>query len=479
MFRLTKWLAIASVLIVTTTCATNPVTGRRELSLISESQEIEMGRRASQQTLQSMPEIPEAGMKSLVSQMGLRIARASERPNLPWEFHTIDDPSVNAFALPGGFIFVSRGLLTHLNSEAELAQVIGHEIGHVTAKHSVSQMSKAQLATLGLGVGSIFSSTVRSIGSVLETGLTLAFLKFGRDDEIQADDLGFKYSLNQRYDVREAIDVYEVLQAIGARAGGKLPEWQSTHPDPGNRLSQTQQRIAALPASSLANLTVNEESYLRLLNGMVYGENPRLGFFRGTRFMHPDLRFEWTLPNGWQTANLPDAVVGQATAKDAVMQLQISQTASVADALRAFLAQQGIQQLSAGTTSINGNSAALGEFEAQTQNGVLRGMVVFIRYGNTTYGILGYTPAQRYAAYQGEFRSSIGSFRQLTDQTALNVQPARIELVTLPRDMSIDTFIQTYPSSVSPQDVMLLNDAPTGTMLKSGKLVKRVVGGAK
>jgi len=474
--RLTKQLWIV-VTLAAVACATNPVTGRRELSLISESQEIEMGRQASQQTLQSMPEIPEAGMKALVSQMGQRIARASERPNLPWEFHTLDDPSVNAFALPGGFIFVSRGLLTHLNSEAELAQVIGHEIGHVTAKHSVSQMSKAQLATLGLGVGSIFSGTVRAIGGALETGLTLAFLKFGRDDEMQADDLGFKYSLNQRYDVREAIDVYEVLQAIGSRARGKLPEWQSTHPDPGNRLTQTQQRIAALPAGSLTGLVVNEESYLRLLSGMVYGENPRLGFFRGTRFMHPDLRFEWSLPNGWQTANLPDAVVGQSPQKDAVMQLQVSQTAAVADALRGFLSQQGIQQLSAGTTTINGNPAAIGEFDAQTQSGVLRGMVAFIRYNNTTYGILGYSSQQRYASYQNVFRASIGSFNQLTDAAALNAQPARIELVTLPRDMTIETFIQTYPSSIPAQDVMLLNDAPAGTSLTRGKLVKRVVGG--
>ncbi len=476
MESLTKQFRVMVALVVAA-CATNPVTGRRELSLISESQEIQMGQQAAQQTLQSMPEVPEAGMKSLVSGIGLRVARASERPNLPWEFHTLDDPTVNAFALPGGFIFVTRGLVTHLNSEAELAQVIGHEIGHVTAKHSVSQLSKAQIATIGLGVGSIFSSTVASLGGVLQTGLSLAFLKFGRDDEIQADDLGFRYSLNQKYDVREAVDVYEMLQAMGAKGGGKLPEWQSTHPDPGNRLAQTQQRIAALPAGSLSNVTINEASFLRLLNGMVYGENPRLGFFRGTQFLHPDLRFEWQLPNGWQTANLPDAVVGQAPGKDAVIQLQVSQTASVADALRAFFSQQGIQQVSGGTTSINGNQAALGEFDAQTQGGTVRGMIAFIRYNNTTYGVLGYSPVQRYASYQSVFRTSIGSFKQLTDQSALNVQPARIELVTLPRDMTIDTFLQTYRSTVADDLVKLMNDAPTGTMLKQGKLVKRVVSG--
>lgn len=471
--RRMTWTALLAV----TACATNPVTGRRELSLISESQEIQMGQQAAQQTLQSMAEIPDAGMKSLVSGMGMRIARASERPNLPWEFHTLDDATVNAFALPGGFIFVTRGLVTHLNSEAELAEVVGHEIGHVTAKHSVSQLSKAQLATIGLGVGSIFSSTIASLGGVLQTGLALAFLKFSRDDEIQADDLGFKYALNQKYDVREAVDVYEMLQAVGAQAGGKLPEWQSTHPDPGNRLAQTRQRIAALPAGSLNGLTINEDSYLRLLNGMVYGENPRLGFFRGTLFMHPDLRFEWQLPNGWQTANMPDAVVGQSPAKDAVMQLQISQNASVVDALRAFFSQQGIQQVSGGMATINGNSAAVGEFDAQTNSGTVRGMIAFIRYNNTTYGIVGYSPVQRYASYQNVFRNSIGTFKQLTDPVALNVQPARLEIVMLPRDMTIDTFIQTYPSSISADEVKLINDASTGTMLKQGRLVKRVVGG--
>ena len=148
----------------------------------------------------------------------------------------------------------------------------------------------------------------------------MAFLKFGRDDEIQADDLGFRYSLEQRYDVREAIDVYEMLQALGAKSSGRLPEWQSTHPDPGNRLAQTQQRIAKVPAASFTGAVVNEDSFLRLLNGMVYGENPRLGFFRGTRFLHPDMRFEWQLPNGWQTVNLSNAVVGQSPAKDAVIQ---------------------------------------------------------------------------------------------------------------------------------------------------------------
>ena len=121
-------------------CARNPVTGRQELSLISQSQEIEMGREASRGDLARVGEINSPAARDLVNRIGKTMAAKSERPNLPWEFHVLDDAAVNAFAYPGGFIFVTRGLMTHLNSEAELAEVIGHEIGHVTAKHTVAAM---------------------------------------------------------------------------------------------------------------------------------------------------------------------------------------------------------------------------------------------------------------------------------------------------------------------------------------------------
>src|SRR5512141_3131209 len=160
-------------------CATNPVTGKSQLSLISESQEIQMGREAAQQTLQQIGEVKDPGLQAYVSRIGKELAARTERPQLPWEFHVVNDASVNAFALPGGFIFVTRGLLTHINNEAELATVVGHEIGHVTARHSVQQISKAQLATLGLGIGSILSPGIAKFANVAGQGLQLLFLKYG------------------------------------------------------------------------------------------------------------------------------------------------------------------------------------------------------------------------------------------------------------------------------------------------------------
>ncbi|MEZ4586851.1 MAG: M48 family metallopeptidase [Gemmatimonadales bacterium] len=305
----------SSVLLLLTAaaCATNPVTGRRELSLISESQEIEMGREAAVEVRRSMGLVPDSALQRYVRGIGLRLAAASERPQLPWSFDVVDDAAVNAFALPGGFIFVTRGILAHMNSEAELASVLGHEIGHVTAKHSVRQISRAQVLQLGLGVGSVLSSDVAALSGVLSSGLGLLMLKYGRDDETQADDLGFRYALDDGYDVRAMKSMFAMLQRVSSTGGGggRLPQWLSTHPDPENRITKTDERLATVTVD-LSSKRLNASGFLQQLDGVVFGENPRQGFFEGSRFNHPDLAFRLDFPDGWQTQNQPSAVVGGA-----------------------------------------------------------------------------------------------------------------------------------------------------------------------
>src|SRR5918997_3181135 len=190
-------------------CARNPVTGKSELSLVSESQEIQMGQQAAQDVAQSIGLYKDSKVQAYVANLGKRMAAQSERPNLPWEFHVVDDASVNAFALPGGFIYVTRGLMSSINDEAELATVLGHEIAHVTHRHSVQQISKAQLAQLGLGIGSILSSDIAKFGQLAGAGLSLLFLKYGRDAENQADQSGFRYALRENYDVRTMPNVFQ------------------------------------------------------------------------------------------------------------------------------------------------------------------------------------------------------------------------------------------------------------------------------
>src|SRR3989454_1121446 len=171
-----------------------------------------------------------------IQQFGARLAASSERPNLPWTFHVVDDPVVNAFALPGGYIYVTRGILAHLNSEAELGGVVGHEIGHVTARHSVSQLSKQQLAQLGLAVGSIASPEFGRYAGLAGQALGVLFLKYSRDNESQADDLGLRYMRRANYDPREMPPVFEMLTRVShAHGGGRGPEWLAPHPNPENR----------------------------------------------------------------------------------------------------------------------------------------------------------------------------------------------------------------------------------------------------
>jgi predicted Zn-dependent protease len=456
-------------------CATNPVTGRRELSLVPESQEVSMGREASQNDLKRVGEIPSADARALVSRIGLQMAATSERPGLPWEFHVLDDAAVNAFAYPGGFIFVTRGLMTHVNSEAELAEVIGHEIGHVTAKHSVASMSQQQLAQIGLVGASLVSPTLARYGDLLGTGASLLFLKFGRDDELQADALGFQYALAQRYDVRESPKVFTMLGRLGGGAG-RVPEWQSTHPDPGNRVQRAQQRLAQTPAASLAGTTVNRESYLRLLQGMVFGENPRNGFFRGERFLHPDLRFELTFPTGWKTVNQPDAVVAVSPDNGAQLQL-VPGEGTPAQTLQAFVGQQGITVRQSGQLTINGLPAAQAIFDAQTPQGTLSGMATAISLNNTTYLVLGITVSQAAAQRGPEIEAAIRSFRPLTDASALAVQPARVQLVTLDQAMTGAQFVQRYPSAIPAEALLIINGIDAATSIPRGTILKRIVGG--
>ena len=461
-------------------CARNPVTGKSELSLVSESQEIQMGQQAAQEVSQSIGLYNDSKVQSYVANIGKRMAAQSERPNLPWEFHVVDDASVNAFALPGGFIYVTRGLMASINDEAELATVIGHEIGHVTNRHSVQQISKAQLAQLGLGIGSILSSDIARFGQLASAGLSILFLKYGRDAENQADQAGFRYALNQNYDVREMTDVFQTLNRVGeASGGGKLPEWLSTHPNPENRIEHIEHILDTLQRDPSKGI-VNREGYLQYVQGMTFGEDPRQGYFEGTHFYHPQMKFQLSFPDGWKVQNTAQAVVGVSPNQDAIIQLGLAGQNSPRQAAQQFLSQQGVQAGEGSTTSINGLPAASSYFQAQTEQGTIQGIVSFISYGGTTFGLMGYTPAGKLSTYDREFQSAIRSFDQLRDRSKLEVSPARVELVKLNQQMTLEQFNSRYPSTISLQELAIINEVEDpAAPLQAGRSVKRVVGGIR
>ncbi len=475
--RPTRLLGTALTLGLLAACATNPVTGKSELALVSESQEIDMGKQGAAEVAQSIGLYPDDAVQAYVSRVGLSLAAQTERPKLPWQYQVVDDPAVNAFALPGGYIFVTRGLLTHMTSEAELASVLGHESGHVAARHSVQQISRAQVATLGLGLGSILSSGVRKYGDVAGAGLGVLFLKFSRDDETQADQLGFRYALTDGYDVREMVRVFQMLDGVEKLGGGgRVPEWQSTHPNPGNRVKATETRIAAVK-DNLNGKKVGGTEFLRAIDGMVYGDNPRQGFFQGPLFLHPDLRFQFRFPDGWKTQNTSEAVMAGSSAGDAVIELR-GVSGSPAEAATAFFAQQGMTAGARSQGTVHGLASQSGEFSVQTDQGTVQGVATFLAYNGTTFQLVGYSTAEKFGSYRGVIQQSLGSFDKLTNPAALAAQPMRVHLERVPRAMTLTQFHAQFPSSIPVEEVALINGVGKDDQLPAGRTLKRVTGGS-
>lgn len=466
-------------LVVALACAVNPVTGKRELSLVSESQEIAMGKQTRDASIATYGEYDDPKVQDLVRRIGLRMAAASERPNLPWEFHVLDDEQVNAFAAPGGYVFVTRGILAYMNDEAELASVLGHEIAHVTARHTARQVSQQQLLGAGVLAGMVLSDRLRSHADAIAQGLQLLTLKFSRDDEAQADAIGFRYLLNAGYDVRAAADMFRTLDRVEAASsgGGRLPEWASTHPSPANRVQRALFRADSVHRD-MSGAVVNRDGYLRLLDGMTFGADPRNGFFRDTTFYHPDLRLQFAFPAGWATANLADAVVAQAPDQNAVLRFALAQ-GSPDDAARAFFQQQGVQAGNTTAAPINGQPARTGDFTAQLDDGTaVRGTASFIRYGDHTFAFLGYAAGNAWPARGPAIRQAIGSFAPLTDPAIIAVKPATIQVVALPRAMTLQQFGAQYPSATPPAAIAIINGFDPGTTapVAAGTTMKRVAG---
>ncbi|NEZ05020.1 M48 family metalloprotease [Wenzhouxiangella sp. XN201] len=468
-------VALAAAFMLLQGCAVNPVSGDREFVLVSEDQEIAMGAQGAESVRQSIGLVDDAALQNYVQALGMTMAVDSERPELPWSFGVIDDPTPNAFAFPGGYIFVTRGLMGLMGNEAELASVLGHEIGHVTARHSVAMITRSQVAQIGLGVGSILSPEIAEFSEAAASGLQLLFLSYGRDAERQADDLGFGYALDNGYDVREMPNVFASLQDASQLAGASpMPNWLASHPAPAERIQRIEKRLDNLD-QPLGGTRVGEDEYVGRIDGMVFGVNPRQGYFEENRFMHPELEFRITFPQGWQTQNLAQVVLAGSPDQDAVVQLTLA-AGSPSEAAEEFFAQEGLASSNVDSRSINGLSAVSGRFQAQTANGELGGRAAFIAHENRVYRLLAYTPADKFSRYESAFQQTIGSFARLTDRRALAKQPERISIVRTPRAMTLDEFDAQYPSVIDMERLVLINQlSGPNVTIPAGTPVKRVV----
>ncbi|HCI12405.1 MAG: peptidase M48 Ste24p [Gallionellales bacterium GWA2_60_142] len=330
-----RTLIIAFSLVLLAGCAQNPVTGKSDFVMMSEGQEVALGRQADVQIKQQYKVYESKALQDYVNRVGQRIAKQSHRPDLQYHFTVLDSPEINAFALPGGYVYITRGILAYLNSEAELAAVLGHEIGHVTARHGVRQQSAAQAANIGLSVASIFIPELGSAaGQNLSNVIGGALLSgYGRDHELEADRLGAVYLARTEYDPQAIIKVIGVLKnqelkdAELAKQEGREPRRYhglfASHPDNDTRLQQAVGEAGKNGSAQAHN--EGREDFLKATDGLVYGDNSDQGIVRNNRFYHADLGIALAFPETWQVHNLPDSLVAVSPKGEAMMQLKMDQ----------------------------------------------------------------------------------------------------------------------------------------------------------
>jgi predicted Zn-dependent protease len=311
-------------------------------------------------------------------------------------------------------------------------------------------------------------------GDLAQAGMSLLFLRFGRDAERQADDLGLRYMTKQDYDPRDAIEVFSMLDRVGEASGeGRLPAWLSTHPAPEDRAQRIQ---AAIQQQGLAGTKEERREYLGHVEGMVFGDNPREGFFEGSTFYHPELRFRLQFPQGWKGQNQKQAVGATSPQEDAIVVLTLAPGTSAEQAASQFLSQQGLRAGGAQRTSVQGLPAVTAVFQAATEQTVIAGRVVFLEYDGKVYRLLGYTPNDRFSAYDRVFSASLGSFGPLSDRRYIDVQPKRVKVVEIARPTTVSELHREQRATVTPEVLALINHVPTGGTLPPGP-VKVVVGG--
>ena len=409
-------------------CAANPVSGKRDFVMMSEAQEIALGRSADAEVRKQYSVYQNPELQSYVNGVGQALASRSHRSNLNYHFTVVDSAEINAFALPGGYVYITRGIMAYLNSEAEMAAVIGHEIGHVTARHGVRQQSAAQATSLGITLASIFVPELNSrAGQDLSNLLGGALLSgYGRDHELESDRLGAQYLARTEYDPQAMIRVVGVLKnqelfdAEIAKQEGREPRRYhgtfATHPDNDTRLQQV---VGEAKNLTVANPLERREEYLRQTAGLIFGDSVAEGVVRDNRFLHRDLGIAITFPPAWQVKNLPDQVVALSPQNDAALQFKLDPKpdGTVVEYARRVLGQKAnIQAL-----KIDGLQAALGSNGNRLIGVIYHQGKAFLLLGSAK------TP-QLLDARRGVMETAARSFHILSSPEKAAIKPLTLQL---------------------------------------------------
>ncbi len=467
------WSVLALTLIYG--CATNPVTGKQNFVLMSEEQEVALGKQYHAEVMKQYQVYDDPELNALVQRLGAELAAKSHRSNLNFQFTVLDSPEVNAFALPGGYVYITRGIIAYMNSEEQLAGVLGHEIGHVTARHSVRQHATSTaagvlgaIATIATGSQSV-NQLSNTLGGALVSG-------YGRSHELEADRLGAEYLAVTGYDPQMMLGVVGILkdqeafELQRAREENRQPRVYhglfATHPDNDRRLQEVV-RAAEKFKNPEAKRT-DSDAFLRALDNMTFGHGEDQGIVRGNRFYHKNLDFTIAFPEGWRIDNQPDRLLAVSADNNAVFMVRIDNRKQ-SESPERYL-QRNFNQLSSVQKIDNDSATALVRGENPFGTNTMRVAAVFQR--DQVYVMYA---AARGALPDRQFIDSVKSIRALNSRERELASARHIRLI---RARSGDTFSSLARRSdldaYAEEQLRLLNGMYPDGEPKAGQWIKIV-----
>lgn len=479
-----KFKYYSSILLVLTLscimgCATNPVTGKREFVLMSEQQEIEIGRQMDPKIQKEYGGLyPNNALQEYVNQIGQKLAVVSDRPDLHYRFKVVNNSMINAFALPGGYVYVTRGLLTYINSEAELAGVIGHEIGHITARHAVRQYTKAQTYQFGILAASIVYPEISKLGQFADFLALAAIQGYGRKNELQSDRLGIKYSSSVGYDPYCVSSFMKTLNNIEEATGKKgYHGLFSSHPETEERIvkSEEEAKNVALPPSGHFNQL--REEYLSKIDGITFGDDPRQGVVVKSVFRHPDLRIELALPQGWTINNGKDVLAAKHPNKEYFIQMTmvvLDKKLSEANFAKKVQESYRLKKLSGSPQTINGLSAYVGIYEGMEKTmGEIKVRIGSILVEDKGYIVMGLSSPSSFKEAMPFFTSTINSFKRLSFKEASMIKPHKIKIYTAKKGDTWESIARKHgQTSDQAKTLALINAFEPSHFPKPGTRIK-------
>ena len=492
--RLLALLAAAPLAAGCGAAVVNPVPGRAERTVMDEKDEIAEGRKAHEGILKEYGVVNNPRLQAYVNDVGQRLARQSHRANLTWTFTVLDSPEINAFALPGGYVYITRGIMAYLDSEAELAGVVGHEIGHVTARHSAQRATRAQNAGIGVIAATVAGIVAEAYGlsgagqlaSQVSQGVAAGYVaSYSRDQESQADELGAEYLARNQYNPQNMIDVIAVLKnqesyaAELAKAEGRAApggaNWLSSHPASDQRLADIK-RTAAKYKGSYAD--DGRTRYQQAIEGMAFGESREQGVTRGRHFYHEDLGIALTAPQGWKVDNSPEAIIVASGAGDAALVIKL--IPPQAGATHDEIIKNMLHPVDGRAQPRSVNGLAATHFAGVVRNSKgqqANARVTIVTGPNNHHYLLQYAGRDATALQRslGQIGEAEASFRPLSAAERQAARPWAVRVVPMPAGGFAELARHSPLTLLAEQQLRLMNGAYGGaTAPSAGQRVKNV-----